>query len=162
MAARAARRVGYNDPLEQTIVTNKYIKSHIDLLAEDSPLSPGVLEAPGIAAIDVAMVYTGDETKDGGQTPGPFEEMRRRMAESEIETPGMRRRKRKEKKRKWRWTIGGDGEDDDIIDLTPTNNVQVTAIEKTPITSVWRGHSEELVTDSEMSEVSEADSTQTL
>lgn len=78
------------------------------------------------------MQYTGDETRDGGQTPGPFEEMRRRMAESGLETPGLRKRKRKDKKRKWRWTIG-DGEDSDA-QTTPT-----TALERTPITSIWMG-----------------------
>ena len=161
MAARAARRVGYNDPIEQTIVTNKYIKSHIDLLAEDSPQSPGDLETIEIPTLDIAMAYTGDETKDGGETPGPFEEMRRRMADSELETPGMRKRRHREKKRKWRWTIGGEGEDESPNDMTPTNEVLLTAVEKTLITSVWRGHSEELVTDSELSEVSE-DSNQTL
>jgi hypothetical protein len=39
LAAKANKKVGYNDPLEQTITTNKYVKSHIDLLAEDSPFS---------------------------------------------------------------------------------------------------------------------------
>jgi len=79
----------------------------------------------------MTMQYTGDETRDGGQTPGPFEEMRRRMAESGLETPGARKRRRKDKKRKWRWTIGN-GEDSDT-EMTPT-----TAIESPPITSVWR------------------------
>lgn len=86
------------------------------------------------------MKYTGDETRDGGQTPGPFEEMRRRMAESGLETPASRKRKRKDKKRKWRWTIG-DGEDSDA-QTTPT-----TAMERTPITSIWRG-TETINTDS--------------
>ncbi|ESZ90069.1 hypothetical protein SBOR_9557 [Sclerotinia borealis F-4128] len=58
--------------------------------------------------------------------------MRRRMAESDIETAGSRKRKRKEKKRKWRWTLG-DGEDSGA-QTTPT-----TAMERTPITSIWRG-----------------------
>jgi hypothetical protein len=91
------------------------------------------------------MRYTGDETRDGGQTPGPFEEMRRRMAESGLETPkgaevgkAGRRRRDKDKKRKWRWTIGvgdgeGEGEDEDA-QITPK-----TAVERTPITSIWRG-----------------------
>ncbi|KAK6825088.1 hypothetical protein PG987_012582 [Apiospora arundinis] len=65
------------------------------------------------------MAYSGDETRDGGQTPGPFEEMRRRMAGLGTETPtisspgpsGIKKRKRKEKKRRWVWTIGQEGED---------------------------------------------------
>ena len=101
LADRANKKVGYNDPLTQTITTNKYIKSHIDLLSEDSPFSAEESEKEKLETLDVAMAYTGDETKDGGQTPGPFEEMRRRMAESDLETPGARKRKRKEKKRKW-------------------------------------------------------------
>ena len=101
LANRANKKVGYNDPLTQTITTNKYVKSHIDLLSEDSPFSAEECEKEKLETLDVAMAYTGDETRDGGQTPGPFEEMRRRMAESDLETPGARKRKRKEKKRKW-------------------------------------------------------------
>lgn len=66
------------------------------------------------------MAYTGNETRDGGQTPGPFEEMRRRMAGLESGSPissprpgGIRKKKKKEKKRKWVWTIGQDGEEAD-------------------------------------------------
>lgn len=133
---RSGKKVGYNDPLTQTITTNKYTKSHIDLLAEEatassSTSSPSSPLAPTSAAysgngFDIAMAYTGVETRDGGQTPGPFEEMRRRMAglgddegsssdgncngnagngESELGTPINRKRKR-EKKRRWVWTIG--------------------------------------------------------
>jgi hypothetical protein len=135
---RAAKKVGYNDPLTQTIVTNKYIKSHIDLLSEDSPSSATDPELEKSGAFEAAMQYTGDETRDGGQTPGPFEEMRRRMAESGLETPAIRRRKRKDKKRKWRWTIGGD--DTEEIDGNEDTNLP-TAIESTPITTVYMGRS---------------------
>jgi hypothetical protein len=101
LASRANKKVGYNDPLTQTITTNKYVKSHIDLLSEDSPFSAEESETEKLEILDVAMAYTGDQTRDGGQTPGPFEEMRRKMAESDLETPGARKRRRKEKKRKW-------------------------------------------------------------
>lgn len=103
------------------------------------------------------MAYTGDETRDGGQTPGPFEEMRRRMAESDLETPGTRKRKRREKKRKWEWTIstterddGGDGEE------TPVGPTPLTAVmlARTPITAIRRGAS---VSEDSASEVSEAE-----
>lgn len=67
--------------------------------------------------IDLTMAYSGDEIKDGGRTPGPFEEMRRQMTSLATATPtssprsdGIRRRKRKEKKRKWVWTIGKEDE----------------------------------------------------
>lgn len=132
LANKSTKKVEYDDPLTQTITTNKYIKSHIDLLSEDSPHSATDPEFAALDTLDTAMQYTGDETRDGGQTPGPFEEMRRRMSESGLEAPGSRKRKRKDKKRKWRWTIG-DGEDSDA-QVTPT-----TAMERTPITSIWRG-----------------------
>ncbi|KAK9426294.1 hypothetical protein SUNI508_02735 [Seiridium unicorne] len=115
---KAARRVGYESPLTQTITTERYIKSHVDLLAEDaSPYSASPALEDSEMVLDHTMAYTGDETRDGGQTPGPFEEMRRRMAglnsESSISSPrpGGIRKKRKEKKRKWVWTIGQDADE---------------------------------------------------
>ncbi|KAI1296303.1 hypothetical protein F5Y03DRAFT_294877 [Xylaria venustula] len=116
---KASRRVGYGSPLTQTITTEKYIKSHIDLLVEEaSPYTPTPIPEDSDRIIDLAMAYSGDETKDGGQTPGPFEEMRRRMTGLATETPvasprpdGIQKRKRKEKRRKWVWTIGREDEE---------------------------------------------------
>ncbi|KAI0137409.1 hypothetical protein BJ170DRAFT_605778 [Xylariales sp. AK1849] len=116
---KAARRVGYESPLTQTITTEKYTKSHIDLLAEDvSPYSSSPAVEDSEMVLDHNVAYSADETRDGGQTPGPFEEMRRRMAGLSSETPissprpgGIRKRK-KEKKRRWVWTIGQDAEED--------------------------------------------------
>ncbi|QSZ33290.1 hypothetical protein DSL72_002878 [Monilinia vaccinii-corymbosi] len=138
LASKGPKRVEYDDPLTQTITTNTYVKSHIDLLAEDSPHSATDPELAHLDALDTTMRYTGEDeaTRDGGQTPGPFEDMRRRMAESGLETPGSRKRRRKDKKRKWRWTIGegeGEGEDGDAH-VAPT-----TALERSPMTSIWRG-----------------------
>ncbi|KAK7948340.1 uncharacterized protein PG986_009226 [Apiospora aurea] len=118
---KAARRVGYESPLTQTITTEKYTKSHIDLLVEEaSPFSASPIAEDAEMALDLTMAYSGDETRDGGQTPGPFEEMRRRMAGLGTETPisspgpsGIKKRKRKEKKRRWVWTIGQEEEGDD-------------------------------------------------
>lgn len=142
LANRANKKVGYNDPLTQTITTNKYVKSHIDLLSENSPFSADDPEKEKPETLDVAMVYTGDETRDGGQTPGPFEEMRRRMAESDLETPGSRKRKRREKKRKWEWTITSPederGEDEAKPGKTPLTAVK---LERTLATAIWRGAS---------------------
>ncbi|KAM0323043.1 hypothetical protein ACHAQA_009142 [Verticillium albo-atrum] len=125
---KAARRVAYNSPIEQTIITNKYTKSHIDLLIEDvSPRSPALPGQEPDTILDVALAFTSDETRDGGQTPGPFEEMRRRMAGLVAATPttpttlspsgpgGIRKRKKKEKKRRWVWTIGQGEEDDEEV-----------------------------------------------
>ncbi|KAM7220502.1 hypothetical protein V8F06_004091 [Rhypophila decipiens] len=129
---KAARRVAYNSPLTQTITTSKYTKSHVDLLAEDAtPTTPSGASSDGEDLLDATMAYTGNETRDGGQTPGPFEEMRRRMAGLRASTPvtssstsssptssgGIRKRgsKKKEKKRRWVWTIGQDGEDADEL-----------------------------------------------
>jgi hypothetical protein len=141
LANRANKKVGYNDPLTQTITTNKYVKSHIDLLSEDSPYSAEDPEKEKLGTLDVAMAYVGDETRDGGQTPGPFEEMRRRMAESDLETPGSRKRKRREKKRKWEWTITSP-EDEKGEDARP-GKTPLTAVrlEPTPATAIWRGAS---------------------
>ncbi|OTA65254.1 hypothetical protein K449DRAFT_403855 [Hypoxylon sp. EC38] len=116
---KANKHVGYVSPLTQTITTEKYIKSHVDLLADEaSPYSPSPTVEDSDMILDLAMAYTGDETRDGGETPGPFEEMRRRMTGLGTETPilsprpdGIRKRKRKEKRRKWVWTIGQDDEE---------------------------------------------------
>lgn len=145
--------MGYNDPLTQTITTNKYVKSHIDLLAEESPYSATDPEGEKIETLDLTMAYTGDETRDGGQTPGPFEEMRRRMAESDLETPGTRKRKRKEKKRKWEWTISS-GETEAEEDNNGSGRTPLTALqmERTPITAIRRGAS---VSEGELSEAEE-------
>lgn len=157
IANRANKKVGYNNPLTQTITTNKYIKSHIDLLSEDTPVSAGDGEQQDI--LETTLAYTGDETRDGGETPGPFEEMRRRMAESGLVTPETRKRKRKEKKRKWEWTIpgteaaGGGEEEDGEYETTPAPLTAVR-LEKTPNTAACR-ESSVTDTDSEMSEIEE-------
>lgn len=158
IATRAGKKVEYNDPLTQTITTNKYIRSHIDLLSEDSPLSTDA-ESTTPDTLDQTMEYTGDETRDGGSTPGPFEEMRRRMADSGLETPARKKRKQREKKRKWEWTITNTdsvtiqgSEDLEMASASGTGEkTPLTAftVEKTPNTAVWR---EVSVTDSEMSE----------
>ena len=120
---KAAKKVAYNSPLEQTITTNKYVRSHIDLLCDDgSPRSPHNADEDPETALDRVMTYTSNETRDGGQTPGPFEEMRRRMTGLAATTPtsqlspvssNARKRKRSEKKRRWVWTIGQDEEEDE-------------------------------------------------
>ncbi|KAL3427176.1 hypothetical protein PVAG01_00685 [Phlyctema vagabunda] len=165
LASRASKRVGYNDPLTQTITTNKYTSSHIDLLSEEEAQEAMVGVEGEVASLDATMAYTGDETRDGGQTPGPFEEMRRRMAgleaESDPETPGARKRKRKEKKRKWVWTIGAgeDAEDGDPIVGTPSTPATALKVE-TPATAIWRGSSLSSVSsDSEMESIDERPTT---
>ncbi|KAI1811717.1 hypothetical protein GGS20DRAFT_86385 [Poronia punctata] len=138
---QGTRRVGYESPLTQTITTEKYTKSHIDLLVEEaSPYTPSPAVEDSDMVLDLAMSYTGDETRDGGQTPGPFEEMRRRMTDLATATPvrsprpeGIRRRKQKGKKRKWVWTIGKD--DEDIREYTPTDTGDVS----TPRTATTTG-----------------------
>lgn len=130
LAEIAAKKVNYNNPLTQDIVTNKYIRSHIDLLCEDgSPLTPSNASPAEkqTDVLDVVLKLAPNELQDGGQTPGPYEEMRRRMAGLQSSTPltgttptsspsgptGIRKRKRKEKKRQWRWTIGQENEDEE-------------------------------------------------
>ncbi|KAK3493277.1 hypothetical protein B0T13DRAFT_47284 [Neurospora crassa] len=141
---KAARRVAYHSPLCETITTSKYTKSHVDLLAEDSGTPTTSTGARSISSsssssscssssegeelLDQTMAYTGgNETRDGGQTPGPYEEMRRRMAGMHASTPislsptsgGIRKNrglqgKKREKKRRWVWTIGKDAEDAEL------------------------------------------------
>lgn len=140
---KAARRVAYNSPLCETITTSKYTKSHVDLLTEDSgtpttPTACSVSSSSGSSScssssegeefLDQTMAYvSGNETRDGGQTPGPYEEMRRRMAGIHASTPislsptasgGIRKKgvagKKREKKRRWVWTIGKDAEDAEL------------------------------------------------
>ncbi|KAK3314943.1 hypothetical protein B0H66DRAFT_583699 [Apodospora peruviana] len=142
---KAARRVAYNSPLCQTITTSKYTRSHIDLLAEDAtPTTPSVSDED---VLDQTMAYTGNETRDGGQTPGPFEEMRRRMASLRASTPttlsptssgGIRKRggKKKEKKRRWVWTIGQDGEDADEVGSPVTSRTLALQIPMSATTPV--------------------------
>jgi hypothetical protein len=141
IANRAAKKVGYNDPLTQTIITNKYVKSHIELLAEDSPCSATDPESAVSDTLDTAMAYSGDETRDGGQTPGPFEEMRRRMAESDLSTPSHKKRKPREKKRKWEWTITSaeteTEERERKMDVDPTP-ITAFKIAEMPCTAIWR------------------------
>ncbi|KAK4166083.1 putative glucan 1, 4-alpha-glucosidase [Cladorrhinum sp. PSN259] len=127
---KAARRVAYNSPLEQTITTSRYTRSHVDLLINDdceTPISPSSASVTSDDSIlDTTMSYS--NTRDGGQTPGPFEEMRRRMANMNASTPialsptssgGIRKKQRKEKKRRWVWTIGQDEEGNDALPATP-------------------------------------------
>lgn len=136
--------MGYESPLTQTITTEKYTKSHIDLLAEEaSPYSASPVNEDSEMILDLAIAYSGDETLNGGETPGPFEEMRRRMAGLGTETPvssprpnGIRKR-RKEKKRKWVWTIGQDeGEDEGGATAAIRAASTPTITESTPRTSV--------------------------
>ncbi|KAK4140873.1 putative glucan 1, 4-alpha-glucosidase [Dichotomopilus funicola] len=137
---KALRRVAYNSPLTQEITTSWYTKSHIDLLAEDAtPISPSASSSDGGDSLDLAMADAAscDTTRDGGQTPGPFEEMRRRMANMQASTPtalsptsgGIRKRggKRREKKRRWVWTIGQDEDAEENGPAAAEQAEQVTA-----------------------------------
>ncbi|KAI1364972.1 hypothetical protein F5Y08DRAFT_305511 [Xylaria arbuscula] len=154
---RVSRRVGYESPLTKIITTEKYTKSHIDLLVEDaSPYTPSPMPEDSDRVIDLAMAYSGEETKDGGQTPGPFEEMRRRMTslatETHVRSPrpgsdGVHKRKRKQKQRKWVWTIGKEGEEESdgaaIAALRATGEVFISeAASMTLSTSAQVGRSE--------------------
>ncbi len=145
---KAARRVAYNSPLTQEITTWRYTRSHIDLLSEDAtPISPSIAsEDDGDNLLDQAMADAAscDTTRDGGQTPGPFEEMRRRMANMHASTPmtlsptggGIRKRggKRREKKRRWVWTIGQDEEAEEAAadTTTPATAIFEPAASTTP------------------------------
>lgn len=133
-------------------MTNKYTKSHIDLLVEEaSPHSPPCVPPQPQSAIDLALAFTPNEIQDGGQTPGPFEDMRRRMTGLAASgTPlspsgpkGISKRKKREKKRRWVWTIGqeDDGDDENIggsIAALRAEAAKAKDVEeiKTPVTAI--------------------------
>ena len=111
--------MAYNSPIEQTITTKWYPSPRPG--DEASPLSPFAVVQDTDASLGPAITFMDEETRDGGQTPGPFEDMRRRMASLAASSPlsptgsgGIRKnKKRREKKRRWVWTIGQDeGEED--------------------------------------------------
>lgn len=82
-------------------------------------MSPGPMSAVSEGdPLDAALAFTPNEVQDGGQTPGPFEVVRRRVAGHGPKSPasptGIRKRKKKEKKRRWVWTIGQDEDDEDV------------------------------------------------
>lgn len=127
LADKASRRVCYESPIEHVITNDQYVRSHIDLLLDHpSPLSASPISPS--TAIDETM-------RDGGMTPGPFEEMRRRMAglgttrtttTTTTTTPaspvagsptGIRKRRRKERSRRWVWTIGTQEGDEDEAEV---------------------------------------------
>ncbi|EFY87405.1 hypothetical protein J3459_011510 [Metarhizium acridum] len=122
---KAAKKVEYDSPLEEEITTSKYVRSHIDLLSEDaSPMSPAYTQAPSPSKTggettrlpDMALAFTANEIQDGGQTPGPVEEMGRRLAglagsPVSPDAAAAPLKRKREKKRRWVWTIGPDDED---------------------------------------------------
>ncbi|KKA26645.1 hypothetical protein TD95_002635 [Thielaviopsis punctulata] len=119
LVERTVKHVGYNSPLEQTIVNEKYTISHIDLLNAETPESPAFSLAASSESHTPIDPFSSNETRDGGMTPGPFEEMRRRMAglsSNSDRTAGpstaTSTKTRREKKRQWRWTIGQEDEND--------------------------------------------------
>ncbi|PSR93644.1 hypothetical protein BD289DRAFT_344045, partial [Coniella lustricola] len=129
IAERSARRVCYESPIEHIITTNEYVTSHIDLLlastsasADNTTASP--TQSNSTASPTASHGSPVDErTRDGGMTPGPFEEMRRRMAGLGARAPtspvaarsptGVRKKKKREKARRWVWTIGNEEEGPD-------------------------------------------------
>ncbi|KFY69345.1 hypothetical protein V498_10484, partial [Pseudogymnoascus sp. VKM F-4517 (FW-2822)] len=67
-AEKGGRRVGYDNPLTQTITTERYVKSHVELLGEEEAAGEGG-EVEAETGIEAVMAY--GDTRDGGQTPGP-------------------------------------------------------------------------------------------
>ncbi|KAI1438999.1 hypothetical protein GGR50DRAFT_685064 [Xylaria sp. CBS 124048] len=112
---KVERRVGYDSPLTQTIITEKYTKSHIDLLAEDASPYP---QSPALEDSEKALAHADEETRDG-----EFTDMARRitsLAEKSIPSSridGLPGRKSREKKRKWVWTIGKEDDEGEEVAL---------------------------------------------
>jgi hypothetical protein len=103
--SRPTKHVSFREPLTEVITNDKFTVSHMDVLESDDDTS----------SISSAEDYN---TRDGGSTPGPWEDVHRRMACLAPSTPtvasgGPRKRKRKEKLRRWVWTIGVEGEEEE-------------------------------------------------
>lgn len=172
LQAKAAKKVEYNSPLEEEITTSKYTRSHIDLLAEDgSPLSPSDATLSGTepeATLDIALAFTANEIQDGGQTPGPIENMRRKMAGLAASSPVLpstnrcvnRKRKRTEKKRHWVWTIGQEEDDDEVggaiaalgAQTAKRHSLAVECDENLPTQSIESSSTLSVLSDVEMSD----------
>jgi hypothetical protein len=95
------KNVQYTTPLVEEIHTELYTKTHAELLAEDaSPFTPSFDDDDNDDDSDASASDSEDgRSRDGGHTPGPMEDMRRKMAD----LGGRRRRGRK---REWVWTLG--------------------------------------------------------
>ncbi|RDA90732.1 hypothetical protein CP533_4033 [Ophiocordyceps camponoti-saundersi (nom. inval.)] len=109
---KAAKKVGYNSPLTQEIVTNQYTKSHMELLAEDtSPSSPCMTidsaSAPLLGAVNgqdqgrICRATTSTAQADDGLS----------SLDAQPSTIG-RKRRRMEKRRRWVWTIGQEDDEE--------------------------------------------------
>ncbi|KAM3500151.1 hypothetical protein MY10362_006670 [Beauveria mimosiformis] len=120
---RAAKRVCYHSPIEQEITTNTYTKSHIDLLVEEATASPC---SPRRMPVDLLRAFSANEIRDGGQTPGAFEDESKRLgaalrSSGDGQGDGVQKSSssssssttRGEKKRRWVWTIGREDEEVD-------------------------------------------------
>lgn len=127
VSMKPAKKVEYDSPLEQEIITSTYTRSHIDLLTDDgSPLSPTHTRSGAEVGLqETAMAFTANEIRDGGGTPGPFEGVRCRLAGLSAGSPvspgvgsghASRKRKRAAKQRHWEWTIGQEDGIDEVKD----------------------------------------------
>ncbi|RDA83632.1 hypothetical protein CP532_2846 [Ophiocordyceps camponoti-leonardi (nom. inval.)] len=111
---KAAKKVGYNSPLTQEIVTNQYTKSHMELLAEDtSPSSPYMtMDSAGVPLLGVV---------DGQDQGRIFRAAPSSTAQADEDSTSLeahasatgRKRRRMEKKRRWVWTIGQEDDEDE-------------------------------------------------
>lgn len=104
------KNLRYNSPLTQTIATDDNIESPIDLTynVHSSPSARLSPDCPQEKTYVEADILGSSQTRDGGWTPGPREEIRRREADSLIVD---RERQRGGKKRRWVWTIGNEEEE---------------------------------------------------
>lgn len=75
--------------------------------------SPSMTAREATRLPNMALALTANEIQDGGQTPGPFEEMGHRSTGETGYAAAAPRKREREKKRRWVWTIGQDEDDDD-------------------------------------------------
>lgn len=104
MVGRRPKKVSYNDPLTQTILTHKYIKSHIDLLTEYLSY-PTIESKPTITTKEMAIMHPEDEAGIDGSTSESLEENHTNTMDVSWDDAATQKRKRTKSFRKYEWTI---------------------------------------------------------
>ncbi|CCU77179.1 unnamed protein product [Blumeria hordei] len=104
MPERRPKKVSYNDPLTQTILTHIYIKSHIDLLT-DYLSYPAAEPKTGINAKGTTVLLPEDESGMDVSTSESSEENRKNTMEVTWDDSATQKRKRSQSLRNYEWTI---------------------------------------------------------
>lgn len=104
MPERSPKKVSYNDPLTQTILTHKYIKSHIDLLT-DYLSYPAIESKTGINAKGTTVLHPEEEVVVDVSTSELSEENNTNTMEVTWDDAATQKRKRSQSLRNYEWAI---------------------------------------------------------